>query len=94
MILYRDELLQLHQFLLYFSKFLMDNGIPKSCFEEYEKIGVSPHHVQKTNDEHRCAVFALARCLSKVLSEQGIVPRDVATMLGKLAQRRRADAAL
>ena len=35
--IYKDELLHIHQFLIYLMKFLLDNGVSNKFFEELDK---------------------------------------------------------
>lgn len=90
--MYKDELIHLHQLLMYLMRFLMDNGVPKSFFEEYTEIGISPHHIHKTKTEHKYAIFVLSSAISNVLSENSeTVPRGATTRLKRLAQRCKRD---
>ncbi|MBI5253129.1 MAG: UPF0058 family protein [Euryarchaeota archaeon] len=86
--MYKDELIHLHQLLIYLMKFLIDNGVSKSFFEEYTNLGISPHHIHRTKAEHKYAIFVLASGISNVLAENNeIIPRSVANRLGELAKR-------
>jgi hypothetical protein len=86
--MYKDELIHIHQLLIYLMKFLVDNGVSKSFFDEYYSLGVSPHHIHRTKAEHKYAIFLLAHGISSVLAESNeIVPQSVAKRLGELAER-------
>lgn len=86
--MYKDELLHLHQLLIYLMKFLMDNGVSKNFFQDYHNLAISPHHIHRTKAEHKYAIFVLAHGISSVLAENNeIVPRSVAKRLGELAER-------
>jgi len=86
--MYKDELLHLHQLLIYLIKFLLDNGVSKKFFQEYNDLGISPHHIHKTKAEHKHAIFVLSHSISTVLAENNeIVPQSVAKRLGELAER-------
>jgi hypothetical protein len=90
--MYKDELLHLHQLLIYLMKFLLDNGVSKKFFQEYNDLGISPHHIHRTKAEHKYAIFVLAHGISTVLAENNeIVPRSVAKRLGELAERCKAE---
>ncbi len=80
-------MIYLHQLLLYLSKFLMDNGAPKSYFDEYRNLNISPHHIHKRKVEHRYAVFILSKCVASVLAEHGVVPKGIADKLDGIAKR-------
>jgi hypothetical protein len=86
--MYKDELIHIHQLLIYLMKFLVDNGVSKSFFQEYYNLGISPHHIHRTKAEHKYAIFLLAHGISSVLAESNeIVPRSIAKRLGELAER-------
>jgi len=86
--MYKDELIYLHQLFIYLMKFMIDNGVSKSFFEEYANLGISPHHIHRTKSEHKYAMFVLAHGISNVLAENNeIIPRSVANRLGELAKR-------
>ncbi len=86
--MYKDELIHLHQLLIYLMKFLIDNGVSKTYFEGYTSLGISPHHIHRTKAEHKYAIFVLAWGISNVLAENNeIIPRSVANRLGELAKR-------
>jgi hypothetical protein len=86
--MYKDELIHLHQLLIYLMKFLVDSGASKSFFEDYTNLGISPHHIHRTKTEHKYAIFVLAWGISNVLAENNeIIPRSVAVRLGELAER-------
>lgn len=86
--MYKDELIHLHQLFIYLMKFLVDNGVSKSYFDEYTSLNISPHHIHKRKIEHKYAVLVLASGISGVLADnQEIVPRSVASMLKDMAKR-------
>lgn len=86
--MYKDEMIHLHQLLVHLMRFFVENGVPKSYFEDYAKLGISPHHIHRTKAEHKYAVFVLASEISKVLSQSNeAVPRSAADRLIELAER-------
>ena len=89
--LYKDELIHIHQLLVYLSKFLEDNGAPRSFFKDYTKIGIGPHHIHKTKAEHKYAIFVLGKCISSVLAEHKVVPRSIEKKLENMAERCKID---
>ncbi len=90
--MYKDELIHLHQLLVYLMKFFVDNGVPGSFFKEYIELGISPHHIHRTKGEHKYAVFMLAWSISKVLAENNeVVPESEAKRLGQLVERCKRD---
>ncbi len=86
--MYKDELIHLHQLLVYLRKFFVDNGVSESYFGEYIALNISPHHIHKRKIEHKYAVLVLASSISNVLADtQEIVPRGVADRLNDMAKR-------
>jgi len=66
----KDELIQLHTFLLQLKTHLEDivenNG---GCeFHLYEKLAVTPYQVYKSKREHKLAVFTLSTGIADLLS--------------------------
>ena len=65
----KDELIQLHTFLLQLKTHLeemVDNngGIE---FQYYEKLDVTPYQVYKSKREHKLAVFTLSRGIADLM---------------------------
>jgi hypothetical protein len=86
--IYKDELLHIHQFLIYLMKFLLDNGVSNKFFEDYESLDISPHHIHKTKLEHKHAILLLACNITQVLAENNeIVPLSFAKKFDELANR-------
>ena len=63
--MYKDELINLHQLMVYLMKFFVDYGVPDSFFKEYNDLSISPHHIHRTKGEHKYAVFMLAWSISR-----------------------------
>jgi len=79
----KDELIQLHQILVYMRKDLNNkfgNSIEK-YFENYDNLKIFPHHIHRTKAEHVYAIFLLSSSIAKILSEHGDVPRSVSSRL-------------
>ena len=90
--MYKDELIHLHRLLIYLMKFLIDNGVKKSLFNEYTALNISPHHIHRTKAEHKHAIFVLAWRISNVLAKNSdIIPRSVASRLREIAERCKGD---
>jgi len=66
----KDELIQLHTFLLQLKTHLEDivenNGGAE--FQPYVKLNVTPYQVYKSKREHKLAVFTLSRGIADLLS--------------------------
>jgi len=89
--LYKEELVGLHQFLVYTCRFLEDNGASKGYFKEYVSLNISPHHIHKRKAEHKHAIIVLSKCVSQALAEHNIVPAGLAGRFEELAQKCRED---
>ena len=66
----KDELIQLHTFLLQLKTHLEDmvaeNGGAE--FKPYQRLDVTPYQVYKSKREHKLAVFTLSRGIATLLS--------------------------
>jgi len=66
----KDELIQLHTFLLQLKTHLEDivenNGGAE--FQPYVKLDVTPYQVYKSKREHKLAVFTLSKGIADLLS--------------------------
>ncbi len=90
--MYKSEIIQLHQLLVNLMKFLVDNGIPREKFSGYLNLTISPHHIYKTKNEHKKAVFLLANEISNVLADSNeIVPTGVARRIEYIWDRLKED---
>ena len=68
--MYKDEMIQLHQFLVYVLKYLAeDDQITNDC-SEYITLKISPHHIHKTKAEHKHAIFVLCKIISQVIADK------------------------
>lgn len=66
----KDELIQLHTFLLQLKSHL-EEFIEGNCvteFQRYDKLGVTPYQVYKSKREHTLAVFILSKGIADMLS--------------------------
>ncbi|MCQ2961306.1 MAG: UPF0058 family protein [archaeon] len=87
--MYKDEMIQLHQFLVYVLKYLdTDNTAYQYC-EEYLALNISPHHIHRTKAEHKHAIFVLSNTISEVIlnKEECSVPPNVSNALRDLVRR-------
>ena len=67
----KDELIQLHTFLLQLRTHL-ENLVEKNnpqAFLSYEKLNIGPHKVHKSKKEHKLAVFELSKGITGLLQE-------------------------
>jgi hypothetical protein len=66
----KDELIQLHTFLLqlrtHLEEFLGENGVVE--FQRYQKLDVTPYQVYKSKREHTLAVFMLSKGIADLLA--------------------------
>ena len=87
--MYKDELIQLHQFLVYVLKYLdTDEKSHKAC-ERYLVLNISPHHIHKTKAEHKHAVFVLSDVISEVILDKDVdtIPPNVQNALDDLVRK-------
>ena len=67
----KDELIQLHAFLLQL-KSNLENMIEKkdgNVFLSYEILNTGPHKIHKSKKEHILAIFELSKCIANFLDE-------------------------
>jgi hypothetical protein len=67
----KDELIQLHTFLLQLKTHLEDivtNNNGGQDFQSYQRLDVTPYQVYKSKREHKLAVFTLSRGIATLLS--------------------------
>lgn len=87
--MYKDEMIQMHQFLVYVLKYLeTESEIPNSC-SEYISLNISPHHIHRTKAEHKHAIFVLSNTISEVIlkEDEESVPSNVSNALTELVRR-------
>ena len=87
--MYKDEMIQMHQFLVYVLKYLAeDDQISNDC-SEYITLKISPHHIHKTKAEHKHAIFVLCIIISEIISdrEDNPIPENVRNSLSDLVRR-------
>ncbi|WP_423793359.1 UPF0058 family protein [Methanocaldococcus indicus] len=78
----KDELIQLHQLLVYLKKYVEKKYNCKDEFKVYEELNIYPHHIHRTKAEHTYAIFLLASIIAKILSEnQTKVPKSISKLL-------------
>ena len=66
----KDELIQLHTFLLQLRTHLEDmvENDGSDDFTSYEKLDITPYQVYKSKREHKLAVFTLSKGIADLLS--------------------------
>jgi hypothetical protein len=67
----KDELIQIHSFLLQLRLNLEDKIIDTKLnhFSSYDSLNISPHKVFKSKNEQELAIFELSRGISNLISE-------------------------
>ena len=87
--MYKDEMIQLHQFLVYVLKFLAEDDQIRNDCSEYITLKISPHHIHKTKAEHKHAIFVLCKIISQVIAEkeENSIPDNVRNSLSDLVVR-------
>lgn len=66
----KDELIQLHTFLLQLKthlEYIIENN-GSNEFLSYDKLNITPYQVYKSKREHKLAVFTLSRGIADMLS--------------------------
>jgi len=86
----KDELIQLHTFLLQLKTHLEDivtnNGGVE--FKAYQRLDVTPYQVYKSKREHKLAVFTLSRGIATLLSNNNCPGLEkVSNRLEQMAER-------
>jgi len=87
--MYKDEMIQLHQFLVYVLKHVESSeNIHDSC-SEYIALNISPHHIHRTKAEHKHAIFVLSSTISEVIlkDDNDSIPPTVSVALLELVKR-------
>jgi hypothetical protein len=69
----KDELIQLHAFLLHIRNCLEDQlqPIDNNCFADYDDLQVQPQQLFKPKKDQQQAVFELCKGISKLLNING-----------------------
>ena len=86
----KDELIQMHTFLLQLKTHLEDmvdnNGGGE--FQSYDKLNVTPHHIYKSKREHKLALFTLSKGIATLLSKNNCPGLEkISNRLGKMTKR-------
>ncbi|WP_295722526.1 UPF0058 family protein [uncultured Methanobrevibacter sp.] len=91
--MYKDEMIQMHQFLVYVLKYLAENDELENDCSVYIDLNISPHHIHRTKAEHKHAIFVLANTISNVIlnKEEGSIPPNVTNALQELIKRSEND---
>ncbi|MCD6512620.1 MAG: UPF0058 family protein [Thermoplasmata archaeon] len=77
----KEELIQLHTLFVQIKEELQKRMDLNGAFKEYEELGVYPHHIHKSKNAHKKAIFILGMEIAKVFSHN-----DLSSM-GRVAQR-------
>ncbi len=77
----KEEIIQLHTLFAQIKNELEQKSPDAATFEEYDALDVQPHHVHKSKDDHKRAVFLLGKGLAQVFSH------DKYSGTGRVAQR-------
>jgi len=87
--MYKDEMIQVHQFLVYLLKFVAENDEIQLNCKEYIALNISPHHIHRTKAEHKKAIFVLCRSISNIVDQKDpeFIPPNVINTLSDLIKR-------
>ncbi len=65
----KEEIIQLHTLFAQIKNELERQSVDNNgAFMEYEKLGVLPHHVHKSKNDHKKAVFILGKEIARIFS--------------------------
>ena len=72
----KDEIIQLHSFLFQVRSCVEDTDKESGSqvFLSYDTLGVGSHHVFKSKDDQKLAVFELSKGLAKLMTKDGGSP--------------------
>ena len=87
--MYKDELIQIHQFLVYVLKNLEDEYTVKDECKEYICLNISHHHIHRPKAEHKYAIFVLSTAISEVIANNngGTSTTNISNGLNELVKR-------
>lgn len=86
--MYKDELIQLHQFLVYVLKNMDEEYELKDECKDYLCLNISPHHIHRTKAEHKYAIFVLSTTISEILANNnGGTSSNISNGLSELVKR-------
>jgi len=87
--MYKDEMIQMHQFLVYVLKYLAEDDQIRNDCSEYITLKISPHHIHKTKAEHKRAILVLCKIISEIIAdrEDNSIPDNVRNSLADLVTR-------
>ena len=86
--MYKDELIQLHQFLVYVLKHLDHEYEVKEECKDYLCLNISPHHIHRTKAEHKYAIFVLSNSISEIIAmNNGGSSSNISNGLSELVKR-------
>jgi len=86
----KDELIQLHTFLLqlktHLDEMVINNGGTE--FQNYDKLNVTPFQVYKSKREHKLAVFTLSRGIATLLANNNCPGLEkISNRLAQMSER-------
>jgi hypothetical protein len=89
----KDEMIQIHQFLLYVLKYLETEDNMQTTCSGYIALNIRPHHIQKTKAEHKHAIFTLSCIISGVIQkkDETSLPKNVSKALNEVVIKLRKE---
>ena len=86
----KDELIQIHMFLLqlktHLDDMVDDNGGGE--FQSYDKLDITPYQVYKSKREHKLALFTLSKGIATLLSNNNCLGLEkISNRLGQMTKR-------
>jgi len=64
----KEELIQLHTLFVQIKEEIEKKLNVNGAFKEYEELGVLPHHIHKSKNAHKKAIFILGKEIAEVFS--------------------------
>ncbi|MGL6299146.1 MAG: UPF0058 family protein [Methanobacteriaceae archaeon] len=91
--MYKDEMIQMHQFLVYVLKYLEKSYELQTDCGDYIALNISPHHIHKTKAEHKHAIFVLSNTISEIIVRDDTegLPPNITNSLSELVKRSRRE---
>ncbi len=77
----KEELIQLHTLFVQIKEEIQKRMDVNGAFREYEQLGVYPHHIHKSKNAHKKAIFILGKEIAEVFSHNRL------SSLARIAQR-------
>jgi len=68
----KEELIQLHTLFVQIKEEIEQRLDVNGAFQEYEEFGVYPHHIHKSKNAHKKAIFILGKEIARIFSHNNL----------------------